>query len=70
LKADIILKWSENKQDIEVFWKEGSRGMAFYILTSLGSSQHSEFRKELESAGYDLTTLKLSISKKKTESLL
>lgn len=57
-KPDIWIKWSRLHRDIEYNWADGSKSAAIELMLKIDKSL-----QELKDLGYDLTTIKFSISK-------
>ena len=55
---DIRMKWNKKENDIEVNWNAGSGKDAGFFIGLLGDAQ-----QEIKDRGYDLETIKFSISK-------
>lgn len=60
MKKDIEIKWNKKEEDLEVTWREG-KGTAIFILELFDKG----FQKKLWDRGYDLTSLKFSINRRK-----
>lgn len=76
MRHDVILKWSKRDKDIKIEWTEGAKYGAYLLLSGITNQRmHFNWEKrlpefdpsiqeKLESMGFDITTLKITISKK------
>lgn len=65
---DIAFRWSKRENDIQVKWAAGCRATARYLMGRIfGVGYSDDLLKELDQRGYDVTTLRFSINRKKEE---
>jgi hypothetical protein len=60
MSNDIKLQYNHRERDLEVKWNAGHKPTALYMLGVFDR----EVQEELERRGYDIATLKFSISKR------